>query len=124
VGGTPIDPAPLEAEGAQSVVPPISCNPAAQAAVLNRAGCDLNVIVGLCMGADCIFARLSEAPVTTLFVKDRSLANNPIGAVYSDYYLRESASPDRAAGRMRGAGGTTGKRSGIRETVPEREERS
>jgi uncharacterized metal-binding protein len=41
------------------------------------------------MGADCIFSRFSDAPVTTLFVKDRSLANNPIGAVYSDYYLKE-----------------------------------
>jgi uncharacterized metal-binding protein len=28
--------------------------------------------------------------VTTLFVKDRSLANNPIAALYSEYYLRES----------------------------------
>jgi uncharacterized metal-binding protein len=52
---------------------------------------DLNVLVGACMGADCIFSRFSDAPVTTLFVKDRSLANNPIGAVYSDYYLKEAA---------------------------------
>jgi len=27
--------------------------------------------------------------VTTLFVKDKSLVNNPIGAIYSDYYLNE-----------------------------------
>jgi uncharacterized metal-binding protein len=73
-----------------SVLPPVTCNPVAQAEALNRAGTDINVIVGLCMGADCIFAQRSVAPVTTLFVKDRSLANNPIGAVYSEYYLRES----------------------------------
>lgn len=66
------------------------CNPLGQASVLTAAGCDLNVALGLCVGADCIFARHSEAPVTTLFVKDRSLANNPIGAIYSDYYLREA----------------------------------
>jgi uncharacterized metal-binding protein len=70
----------------------IACNPLGQAQALNRAGCDLNVLVGLCMGVDCVFARNSEAPVTTLFVKDRSLANNPIGALYSDYYLKEALS--------------------------------
>ncbi|MBD3401837.1 DUF1847 domain-containing protein [candidate division GN15 bacterium] len=68
----------------------IACNPTGQAAALNRAGTEINVLVGLCMGADCIFARASHAPVSTLFVKDRSLANNPIGAVYSDYYLNEA----------------------------------
>jgi uncharacterized metal-binding protein len=50
---------------------------------------DFNIIVGLCLGADSIFTKESKAPVTTLFVKDKSLANNPIGALYSDYYLRE-----------------------------------
>ena len=35
-------------------------------------------------------AEASDAPVSTLFVKDRSLANNPIGALYSDYYLQEA----------------------------------
>jgi uncharacterized metal-binding protein len=59
--------------------------------MLNSIGSDLNVIVGLCVGVDCVFAKASEAPVTTLFVKDKSLANNPIGALYSDYYLKEAA---------------------------------
>jgi uncharacterized metal-binding protein len=67
----------------------IACNPKGQAEVLNKIGVDLNIIIGLCIGADCIFSKLSDAPVTTLFVKDKSLANNPIGAVYSDYYLQE-----------------------------------
>lgn len=67
----------------------ISCNPQGQAEVLNQIGTDFNVVVGLCMGADCVFTRKSEAPVSTLFVKDKSLANNPIGALYSDYYLQE-----------------------------------
>lgn len=69
----------------------VSCNPILQAEILNRIETDFNIIVGLCIGVDSIFAKLSKAPVTTLFVKDRSLANNPIGAVYSDYYLKEAA---------------------------------
>jgi len=69
----------------------ISCNPLGQARVLNHLKTDLNVLVGLCMGADCIFMQGSQAPVTTLFVKDRSLVNNPISALYSDYYLKEAA---------------------------------
>ena len=68
----------------------IACNPLGQAKALNKLRTDLNVIVGICMGADCVFTKASEAPVTTLFVKDRSLANNPIGALYSDYYLEEA----------------------------------
>lgn len=77
--------------GAPSAEEPrlMSCNPAGQAAVMNRAATDLNVLVGLCVGADAVFSRESRAPVTTIFVKDKSLANNPIGAVYSHYHLQE-----------------------------------
>ncbi|MFC2171422.1 DUF1847 domain-containing protein [Acidobacteriota bacterium] len=71
----------------------VACNPVGQACVLNSKNTDLNVAVGLCVGADCLFSQASEAPVTTLFVKDRSLANNPIGAVYSEYHLQESLAP-------------------------------
>lgn len=69
----------------------IACNPRGQAEVLNRLGTDFNIIVGLCVGSDSIFTDASDAPVTTLFVKDKSLANNPIGALYSDYYLKEAS---------------------------------
>jgi uncharacterized metal-binding protein len=79
---------------------PVACNPAGQAMLLNRAGTDINVMVGLCVGADTVFTRASEAPVTTLFVKDKSLANNPIGALYSEYYLRESLSPSHLPGAI------------------------
>jgi uncharacterized metal-binding protein/predicted Fe-Mo cluster-binding NifX family protein len=79
-----------------------ACNPVGQAEALNRAATDMNVAVGLCVGVDCVFAAKSVAPVTTLFVKDRSLANNPIGAIYSDYYLRESVSPEGAGADRRG----------------------
>jgi uncharacterized metal-binding protein len=68
----------------------IECNPEGQAELLNMSHVDFNIIIGLCIGTDCIFTKLSDAPVSTLFVKDKSLANNPIGAVYSDYYLKEA----------------------------------
>jgi uncharacterized metal-binding protein len=75
----------------------IACNPAGQAAELNRRGTDINAIVGLCIGCDLVFAQHSRAPVSTLFVKDRSLANNPVGALYSNYYLTELADGIRPA---------------------------
>jgi uncharacterized metal-binding protein/predicted Fe-Mo cluster-binding NifX family protein len=68
----------------------VSCNPWGQAQVLNGLNTDLNIMVGLCMGADCIFMQASQAPATGLFIKDKSLANNPIGAVYSEFYLKEA----------------------------------
>ena len=95
VGGTPQE-SPTGAEP----VGFIACNPVGQAMLLNRAGTDINVIVGLCVGADTVFAGASEAPITTLFVKDKSLANNPIGALYSQYYLKESLSPSDIPGAL------------------------
>jgi uncharacterized metal-binding protein len=89
IGGVSALPLGSQAEREPKPARSVACNPQGQAEVLNRMGTDMNVLVGLCMGADCIFSRFSDAPVTTLFVKDRSLANNPIGAVYSDYYLKE-----------------------------------
>jgi uncharacterized metal-binding protein/predicted Fe-Mo cluster-binding NifX family protein len=77
----------------------IACNPLGQARVLNDLDADLNVAVGLCVGADAVFARASEAPVSTLIVKDRSLAHNPIGALYSEYYLGEASRAEIGKGR-------------------------
>jgi uncharacterized metal-binding protein len=64
----------------------IMCNPIAQASFLNKKKMDLNIIIGLCIGHDILFTEHSEAPVTTLAVKDRVLAHNPLGAIYSNYY--------------------------------------
>jgi len=66
----------------------VMCNPAGQAHILNEAGTELNIICGLCVGHDAIFSMTSRAPVTTLIVKDRVLAHNPIGAVYCRYVRR------------------------------------
>ena len=72
----------------------VSCNPVAQARLMNDAGTDLNVVCGLCVGHDAIFGRLSEAPVTTLVAKDRVLAHNPLGAVYCQYVRRDLLPPE------------------------------
>ncbi len=70
----------LRGEGRES-----TCNPAGQAAVLAEAGTQLNVVVGLCVGHDSQFYKSSTAPVVTLAAKDRVLAHNPLGAIYSRY---------------------------------------
>ena len=66
-----------------------ACNPILQAMVLNEVGTDLNIIVGLCMGHDVMFQVYSKAPTTTLIVKDRVLAHNPAGALYSRYHFKK-----------------------------------
>jgi len=63
----------------------VMCNPAGQARLLNDAKTQLNIICGLCVGHDAIFAKVSEAPVTTLIAKDRVLAHNPAAAIYCQY---------------------------------------
>jgi len=72
----------------------VMCNPAGQAQLLNEAKTQLNVICGLCVGHDAIFSKVSDAPVTTLIAKDRVLAHNPAGAIYSRYirkHFKETA---------------------------------
>jgi uncharacterized metal-binding protein len=66
------------------------CNPISQAELLNRAGCQLNVVLGLCVGHDSLFFRHSQGLATTLVAKDRVLAHNPIGALQlaDTYYSR------------------------------------
>ncbi|WP_371380050.1 DUF1847 domain-containing protein [Sporomusa aerivorans] len=65
------------------------CNPKTQAKVLADAGTELNFSIGLCVGHDILFQRASVAPVTCLATKDRVLAHNPLGAVYSRYWRRK-----------------------------------
>jgi len=66
------------------------CNPVSQAEMLNRAGCQFNVVLGLCVGHDSLFFRHSEGLVTVLVTKDRVLAHNPVGALElaNSYYSR------------------------------------
>ena len=67
-----------------------ACNPVAQARLMNEAKTDMNIIVGLCVGHDMLFSKHSEAPVTTLVVKDRVTGHNPVSVLYGQnfYYKR------------------------------------
>jgi len=58
-----------------------SCNPAGQAEILNDAGTDLNISIGLCLGHDTIFQKHSLVPVTVLAVKDRPTNHQPLDAL-------------------------------------------
>jgi len=74
------------------------CNSAGQAELLNAAETDLNVICGLCVGHDSVFSMVSRAPVTTYIAKDRVLAHNTAGAIYSDYIRRTLLDDGASAG--------------------------
>lgn len=63
------------------------CNPIGQAAVLDGEGSELNIVLGLCVGDDTLFIKHSRAPVTVLAVKDRVLAHNPLGALYTARHI-------------------------------------
>ncbi len=72
------------------------CNPVSQAEFLNRAGCQLNVVLGLCIGHDSLFFKHSEGLATTLVAKDRVLAHNPIGALaLADTYYSRVWGPEK-----------------------------
>ena len=70
-------PAECEAVGATM------CNPILQAKMLNEAGTELNVVVGLCVGHDSLFYKYSDALCTTAVTKDRVLGHNPVAALYT-----------------------------------------
>ncbi|MCI1779608.1 MAG: DUF1847 domain-containing protein [Bacteroidales bacterium] len=76
---------------------PVMCNPILQARLLNNAGTDLNVVIGLCVGHDSLFYKYSDAYVTTLVTKDRVTGNNPVAALYTaDSYYRKKFFPEKA----------------------------
>ena len=72
-----------------------ACNPVAQARICNDLKTDMNIIVGLCVGHDMLFNKHSDAPVTTLVVKDRVTGHNPVAALYGQnfYYKRLQKGP-------------------------------
>lgn len=72
--------------GASSFEP--VCNPVGQAKALNSARCDFVATVGLCIGMDSVLTKHLVAPSTPLVVKDRLMANNPVGLLYSKYHLK------------------------------------
>jgi uncharacterized metal-binding protein len=66
------------------------CNPVLQARYLNRAGTQLNIVMGLCVGHDCLFYKYAQALTTTLVAKDRVTGHNPAAVLYQldGYYSR------------------------------------
>ena len=66
------------------------CSPVGQAALLAKAGTELNVVIGLCVGHDSLFFMHTQAPATVLVAKDRVLGHNPVAALYTShsYYRR------------------------------------
>jgi uncharacterized metal-binding protein len=72
-----------------------ACNPIAQAQICNTLETDMNIIVGLCVGHDMLFNKHSNAPVTTLVVKDRVTGHNPAAVLYGQnfYYKRLQKGP-------------------------------
>jgi uncharacterized metal-binding protein len=62
------------------------CNPLLQAELLNQAGTDFNVLIGLCVGHDMLFTKHCQAYVTTLVVKDRFTGHNPVISLYTRYH--------------------------------------
>ncbi|MDD3253325.1 MAG: DUF1847 domain-containing protein [Lachnospiraceae bacterium] len=71
------------------------CNPVFQAKLLNEQKTEFNIALGLCVGHDSFFYKYSDAMVTTLVVKDRVLAHNPVGALYGcDGYFKNKIDCD------------------------------
>lgn len=72
------------------------CNPVLQARLLNQAGTQLNVVIGLCVGHDSLFYKYSDAYVTTLVTKDRVTGHNPAAVLYtSNSYYRNKLKGDK-----------------------------
>jgi uncharacterized metal-binding protein len=91
VGGEPKE--NLGLEDSEKVVPGVYeayCNPIAQALILENEGCELNVLVGLCVGHDSLFIRHAKTLTTVLVAKDRVTGHNPAAALYTShsYYSR------------------------------------
>jgi uncharacterized metal-binding protein len=72
------------------------CNPIAQARILDSEGCQLNVLVGLCVGHDSLFFKHSRNLTTVLVAKDRVTGHNPAAALYTSgsYYGRLKSIPE------------------------------
>jgi len=74
------------------------CNPVSQAELLNAHGCELNVVMGLCVGHDSLFFKHANGLTTVLVAKDRVLGHNPVMALHlADTYYSRVWGPDKPA---------------------------
>jgi uncharacterized metal-binding protein len=60
------------------------CNPILQAMLLNDAGTEFNIVLGLCVGHDSLFFKYAKAATTVLAVKDRTSGHSPLACIYTD----------------------------------------
>lgn len=60
-----------------------ACNPISQAKILEKAGTEFNIVMGLCVGHDSLFFMHTKVPTTVLIAKDRVLGHNPVAALYT-----------------------------------------
>lgn len=60
----------------------VMCNPVLQARLLNEAGTDMNILMGLCAGSDALFMKFASAMTTIMINKDRLTCNNPAVTLY------------------------------------------
>ena len=83
------------------------CNPLCQAELLNAHGCELNVVMGLCVGHDSLFFKHAKGLTTVLVAKDRVLGHNPVAALQlaDSYYSRLWGPHEPAAARKLPAAG-------------------
>ncbi|MHB1314509.1 MAG: DUF1847 domain-containing protein [Christensenellales bacterium] len=78
------------------------CNPIGQALYLEKAGCEMAVVMGLCVGHDTLFLKHCNLPTTYLVVKDRVLGHNPVQALYlhDGYFKYRLYPPTRLTGNI------------------------
>ena len=75
--------------------PESMCNPIYQAELLNEAGTQLNILLGLCVGHDSLFFKYANAPCTVLAAKDRVTGHNPLVPIYQiDSYYQKLKHPE------------------------------
>lgn len=65
----------------ESEIPNVSCNPIGQAKQLEAEGADFVVLMGICLGHDILLQRNLNVDFTTLVVKDRVFAHDPIRGI-------------------------------------------
>ena len=77
------------------------CNPIGQAYILDEQGCELAILLGLCVGHDTLFMKHIKAPCTVLATKDRTMAHNPMGAIYTakKFMSRQNSFIERRYGK-------------------------
>jgi uncharacterized metal-binding protein len=72
----------LDSQKVRPNQPEMICNPLAQAELLNRAGVQLVLVLGQCVGHDSATLANVQAPAICIVAKDRVLAHNTVAALY------------------------------------------